>query len=63
LLEQYYGKTEQPCFKVPFSSGFHLKNRPLLNTKTVSFEAMRMKLKADNYSLRFVQNKEDQEMV
>ncbi|WP_337784257.1 hypothetical protein, partial [Prevotella sp.] len=63
LLEQHYGKTEQSCFKVPFSPGFHLKNRPLLNTKTVPFEALRMKLKAEDYSLRFVYNKEDQEKV
>ena len=61
--EQHYGKTEQPCFKVPFSPGFHLKNSPLLNTKTVPFEALRMKLKAEDYSLRFVHNKEDQEKV
>ena len=31
-----------------------------LNTKTVPFEALRMKLKAEDYSLRFVHNKEDQ---
>ena len=31
-----------------------------MNTKTVPFEALRMKLKAEDYSLRFVHNKEDQ---